>query len=134
MRIIVFAALLLASLSLCPLFALEQGQAPSVAQPQTGQPDQNPQQQRDQRTDHDQPKADDREMGRDWRMRRGDGVWAAKIAKWVPNGECVATAMMIGIATTIADDTETGEIETIEAGAARTETTGATMKIGPAVA
>lgn len=73
MRIIVFAALLLASLSLCPLFALEQGQAPSVAQPQTGQPDQNPQQQRDQRTDHDQPKADDREMGRDWRMRRGDG-------------------------------------------------------------
>ena len=63
-------------------------------------------------------------------------VWAAKTAKWVPNGECVATAMMIAIATRIADDTETGAIETIEAGTARTEieTTGVTMKIGPAVA
>jgi hypothetical protein len=29
--------------------------------------------------------------------------------------------MMIGIATRIADDTESGAIETIEAGAARTE-------------
>jgi hypothetical protein len=44
--------------------------------------------------------------------------------------------MMVGIATRIADDTETEAIETIEAGTARTEieTTGVTMKIGPAVA
>jgi hypothetical protein len=45
--------------------------------------------------------------------------------------------MRIGIATRIADDTETEMIETIGAGTARTgtETTGVTtMKIGPAVA
>ena len=72
MRIVVFATVLLASSSLCPSFAQEQGKAPPVAQPQTvpAQPDQNSQQQRDQRTDRDQPRADDREMGRDWRMRR----------------------------------------------------------------
>jgi hypothetical protein len=118
MRIVVFAALLLASSSLCPSFAQEQGKAPPVAQPQTvpAQPDQNSQQQRDQRTDRDQPRADDREMGRDWRMRRDRDDDR--------------------IATRIADDTESGAIETIEAGAARTEieTTGVTMKIGPAVA
>jgi hypothetical protein len=63
-------------------------------------------------------------------------VWAAKTAKWVQTGEGTGT-MMIGIATRIADDTETGAIETIEAGTARigTETTGViTKKIGPAVA
>jgi len=74
MRIIVFATVLLASSSLCPSFAQEQGKAPP-AQPQTApaQPDESSQQPRDQRTDRDQSRADDREMGRDWRMRRGDG-------------------------------------------------------------
>jgi len=73
MRIVVFATVLLASSSLCPSFAQEQG--PPVAQPQTvpAQPDESSQQPRDQRTDRDQSRADDREMGRDWRMRRGDG-------------------------------------------------------------
>ena len=71
---VVLAAILLASSSLCPSLAQEQGKPP-VAAPQTvpAQPDQNSQQQRDQRTDRDQPRADDRGMGRDWRMRRGDG-------------------------------------------------------------
>jgi hypothetical protein len=63
-------------------------------------------------------------------------VMAATTAKWVQTGECIATVMRIGIATKTADDTENGAIATIEAGTARTgaETTGVTMKIGPAVA
>jgi len=63
-------------------------------------------------------------------------VWAAKTAKWVPTGECIAIVRQIAIATRVADDTENGAIATIEAGTARTgaETTGVTMKIGPAVA
>jgi hypothetical protein len=72
MRVFVLVTILLASSSLSPSFAQQEGKAP-VAVPQAGapaQPDQNSQQ-RDQRTDRDQPKADDREMGRDW-MRRGD--------------------------------------------------------------
>jgi hypothetical protein len=73
MRVVVIATILLASSSLCPSLAQEQGKPPVTA-PQTvpAQPDQNSQQQRDQRTDRDQPRGDDREMGRDWRMRRGD--------------------------------------------------------------
>ena len=72
MRIVVFATVLLASSSLCPSFAQEQGKVPPVAQPQTvpAQPDQSSQQLRDQRTDRDQSRADDREVGPDWRMRR----------------------------------------------------------------
>jgi hypothetical protein len=64
-------------------------------------------------------------------------VWVAKTAKWVQTEECIATMMRIGIATRIADDTETAVNEMIEAGTARTETeaTGVTTtKIGPAVA
>lgn len=74
MRVFVLATVLLASSSLSPSFAQQEGKAP-VAAPQAGapaQPDQNSQQ-RDQRTDRDQPKADDREMGRGGMMRRGDG-------------------------------------------------------------
>ena len=73
MRVVVIAALLLASSSLCPSLAQEQGKPPVTA-PQIvpAQPDQNSQQPRDQRSDRDQPRADDRELGRDWRMRRGD--------------------------------------------------------------
>ena len=62
-------------------------------------------------------------------------VRAATTAKWVQTGECIAIVMRIGIEKT-ADDMENGAIATIEAGTARTgaETTGVTMKIGPAVA
>ena len=73
MRVFVLAAMLLASSSLCSI-AQEQGKTPT-AEPQAGPPaqaDQNSQPQRDQKADRDQPKTDDREMGPDWRMRRGD--------------------------------------------------------------
>ena len=141
MRIVVLATVLLASSSLCPSFAQEQGKAPPVAQPQTvpAQPDQSSQQLRDQRTDRDQSRADDREMGRDWRMRRGDGdrMVAGEDREMGPDGECVATAMMIAITRKIVEDTETGAIGTIENGTARSESTiteVTTMKIGPDVA
>jgi hypothetical protein len=74
MRVLVLATVLLASSSLSPSFAQQEGKAPVVA-PQAGnpaQPDQNSQQ-RDQRIERDQPKAEDREMGRGGMMRRGDG-------------------------------------------------------------
>ena len=72
MRVVVIAAIWLASSSLCPLLAEEQGKPPVTA-PQTvpAQPDQSSQQQREQPSERDQPRADDREMERDWRMRRG---------------------------------------------------------------
>jgi hypothetical protein len=81
MRVFVLAAMLLASSSLYPSFAQEEGKAP-VEAPQTGVPaptDQKSQQQQDQRTGRDQTRGDDREMGRDCMigregmMRRGDG-------------------------------------------------------------
>jgi hypothetical protein len=74
MRVVVIATVLLASSSLYPSFAQEQGKAPPLAPPQTvpAQPDPNSPQQRDQRTDRDQPRGDDREMSRDGWMRRGD--------------------------------------------------------------
>src|ERR1700730_6508036 len=83
MRVFVLAAMLLASSSLYPSFAQEEGKAP-VEAPQTGVPaptDQKSQQQQqqDQRTGRDQTRSDDREMGRDCMigregmMRRGDG-------------------------------------------------------------
>jgi len=74
MRVVILATVLLASSSLCPSLAQEAAKPPIVA-PQTvpSQPDQNSQQQREQRTERGRPKDDDREMGRDWRMRRGDG-------------------------------------------------------------
>ena len=80
MRVLILAALLLGSSSLCPSFAQEQAKPPQakppVDVPQPGAPvrtDQNSEQPRDQRTGRDQSRADDREMGPDWRMRRGDG-------------------------------------------------------------
>jgi hypothetical protein len=75
MRVLILAALLLGSSSLCPSFAQEQGK-PAVAAPQTtvpGRTEQNADQPRDQRAGRDPSRADDREMGPDWRMRRGDG-------------------------------------------------------------
>ena len=59
---------------------------------------------------------------------------AATTAKWAQTGECIEIVMRIGIKT--ADDMENGAIATIKAGTARTgaETTGVTMKSGPAVA
>ncbi|MBR1270271.1 hypothetical protein JQ629_22610 [Bradyrhizobium sp. AUGA SZCCT0222] len=76
MRVVVLASLLLASSSL-PSFAQGEGKPP-ISSPQSvpTQPapsDQNAQQPRDQRTDRAQPKIEEREMGRDWRTRRGDG-------------------------------------------------------------
>jgi hypothetical protein len=73
MRVFVLAAMLFASSSLCS-FAQEQGKAPSAA-PQAGTPapTENSQPQQDQRIGRDQPKTEDREMGPDSKMRRGDG-------------------------------------------------------------
>ena len=93
MRIVVFATALLASSSLCPSFAQEQGKAPPVAQPQTvpAQPDQSSQQPGINGPiasnrgpmivrwvaiggcvagDGDRMGREDREMGPEWRMRR----------------------------------------------------------------
>jgi hypothetical protein len=75
MRVLILAALLLGSSSLSPSFAQDQAKPP-VQVPQTGAPartDENAEQPRDQRTGRDQSRTDDREMGPDWRMRRGDG-------------------------------------------------------------
>ena len=74
MRVVILATVVLASSSLCPSLAQQPAKHP-IAAPQTApsQPDQNSQQQREQRTERGRPKDDDREMGRDWRMRRGDG-------------------------------------------------------------
>ncbi len=74
MRVFILAAMLLASSSLCS-FAQELGKAPAAA-PQAGTPaqtDQNSQPKQDQRTGRDQPKTEDREMGPDSKMPRGDG-------------------------------------------------------------
>jgi hypothetical protein len=74
MCVVILATVLLASSSLCPSLAQE-AEKPTIAAPQTApsQPDQNSQQQREQRTERGRPREDDREIGRDWRMRRGDG-------------------------------------------------------------
>jgi hypothetical protein len=78
MRVLILAALLLGSSSLCPSFAQEQAKPeqakPPVDVPQTGpaaRTDQNSEQPRDQRTGRDPSRSDDRETGPDWRMRRG---------------------------------------------------------------
>ncbi len=80
MRAHVLATLLLA-LSSTSTFAQGEGKGEGKVQispPQSvpAQPapsDQNAQQPRDQRPDRGQSRGDEREMGRDWRMRRGDG-------------------------------------------------------------
>jgi hypothetical protein len=75
MRAFVLVTILLASSSLYPTFAQEEGKAP-VAAPQmvpaqTDQSSQRPQQ--DQRNGGDQPQTDNREVGRDLRTRPGEG-------------------------------------------------------------
>jgi hypothetical protein len=75
MRVLILAALLLGSSSLSASFAQDQAKPP-VQVPETGvpaRPNENAEQPRDQRTGRDQSRTDDREMGPDWRMRRGDG-------------------------------------------------------------
>ena len=75
MRVFILAALLLGSSSLCPLSAQEQGK-PQVEVPQIvtpGRADLNSEPPRDQRTGRDPSRTDEREMGPDWRMRRGVG-------------------------------------------------------------
>jgi hypothetical protein len=79
MRALILAAVLLGSSSLCPSFAQEQPK-PAVEAPKTiipGRTDQSADQPRDQRAGRDQPRADDREIGPDWRMRR-DGDRAGR--------------------------------------------------------
>lgn len=74
MRVLIFAALLLGSSSLSPSFAQESAK-PAVEAPQTtvpGRIEQNADQPRDQRAGRDQSRAEDRTVGPDWRMRRGD--------------------------------------------------------------
>jgi hypothetical protein len=137
MRVVILATVLLASSSLCPSLAQE-AEKPTIAAPQTApsQPDQNSQQQREQRTERGRPREDDREIGRDWRMRRGDGERMGREDRDTgPNGEDTVSVIMIAKATRIAIDTAIGTIE--EVGIARTEdgTTATTMtKIGLAVA
>lgn len=74
MRAAVMATILLASSSLYPAVAQDQGKVPLTV-PQTApvNPDQNAAPQIDLRAERDRPKDDDREVGRDWRMRRHDG-------------------------------------------------------------
>ena len=85
MRVLILAALLLGSSSLCPSFAQEQERPPqekpsqakpAVEVPQSGaapRTEENSEPSREQRSRRDPSRADDREMGQDWRMRRGDG-------------------------------------------------------------
>lgn len=76
MRALVLATLLLASSSFAS-FAQDEGKPP-ISQPQSApaQPapsNLNAPRPPDQRSDRGQSRGDDREMGPDWRMRRGDG-------------------------------------------------------------
>ena len=112
MRIFILATVLLASSSLYPLFAQEEGKAPTGA-PQTGAPaqtDQKSPQQLDQRIGRDQPRADDREMGHDGRMHRGDSDRMGRDDRETgPDfGECIATVRRAAIATWIVDDIKRG--------------------------
>ena len=77
MRVLIAVALLLGSSSLDPSFAQEPPKPPPEA-PQTSAPalpDQNAEPSRDQRAGRDPSGVDNREMGPDWRLRRGDGEW-----------------------------------------------------------
>jgi hypothetical protein len=74
MRAAVMATILLASSSLYPATAQDQGKVPlTVPQTTPVNPDQNSPPQIDQRAERDRAKDGDREVGRDWRMRRHDG-------------------------------------------------------------
>jgi len=75
MRVLILAAMLVGASSLCSLSAQEQGKL-KVEVPQTvapGRADQNSEPPLDQRAGRDPSRAADREMGPDWRMRRGEG-------------------------------------------------------------
>jgi hypothetical protein len=72
MRVVVLATVLLASSSLCPSLGQEAAKPPIAAPPTVpSQSDQNSEPQRE-RAERGRPRDDDREIGRDWRMRRGD--------------------------------------------------------------
>ena len=73
MRTVVFAALLLASSSLQPLWAQDQSKPSPSSQPQTVpvQPEHTPQQS-EQSRDQDRDRADDVRVGRDWRTEERD--------------------------------------------------------------
>jgi hypothetical protein len=74
MRVFVFATMLLASTSLYPAIAQNEGKAPVAGAPQTVPAQTNPDSQpQDQRTGNDQLRADNREVGRDGRMHHGEG-------------------------------------------------------------
>jgi hypothetical protein len=72
MRILVLATVLLASSSLYPSIAQDEGKAPAAAPQTAPAQNQNAPAQQDQRTGSDQ-KTDNREVGRDWRMRPSEG-------------------------------------------------------------
>jgi hypothetical protein len=71
MRALVFAAVLLGSSSLYPSYAQDEEKTEPVAAPQA-QDKENTAPQQDQRTQTGQPKADNREVGRNWRIHPSD--------------------------------------------------------------
>ncbi|WP_291863427.1 hypothetical protein [Bradyrhizobium sp.] len=83
MRAFALATMLLASSSLCSL-AQEQEKAPQAGAPV--QTDQKPSPPQDEKAGRDQQKTDNREMGPDWRMRRGDGDRAGRDDREMGNG------------------------------------------------
>jgi hypothetical protein len=91
MRASVLAVLLLASSSLCS-FAQEQGKAPQagpstqIETPATTDPKSSPP--LDQNAGREQQRADDREMGRDWKLRRnGESERAGREDREIGRGE-----------------------------------------------
>jgi hypothetical protein len=141
MRALVFAAVLLGSSSLYPSYAQDEGKTAPVAAPQTApaQDKENTAPQQDQRTQTGQPKADNRDVGRDWRIHPSDGDRRDRDdrigrdnRRWVMIGECIEIVRQIETATWIAADTESEgtEMGTAEIGTAA----GITMTTDPAVA
>ena len=155
MRVLIAVALLLGSSSLDPSFAQEPPKPPPEA-PQTSvpaRPDQNAEPSRDQRAGRDPSRVDNREMGPDWRLRRGDGEWtdrdrretdseggamtaaaarAPRIARCVPVRECSAGATLAGIPATtgIGDATSNAEIATATLDVAKKTPAVISTKIG----
>jgi hypothetical protein len=141
MRALVIAAVFLGSSSLYPSYAEDEGKTAPVFAPQTApaQDKENTAPQQNQRTQTEQPKTDDREVGRDWRIHPSDGdrrnrviVWAVVTGRRVVTGECIEIVRQIETATWIAADTESEgtEMGTAEIGTAA----GITMTTDPAVA
>ena len=91
MRASVLAMLLLASSSLCS-FAQEQGKAPQTGLPTQSEAaaatDQKPSPPPDQNAGRDQQRTEDREMGRDWKLRRsGESERAGREDREIGRGE-----------------------------------------------